>query len=485
EPGFTGPIANVTTPLGREAILACTVHNLSTYKSHVISRSRRVGVTHGDHTWFLHIRELRETDRAVPPDILDRGTSRDQTVREGASVSLTCAATGSPQPQIIWRREHSKSITLSDGIQVSSLEGPVLNISRVSRQHAGAYLCIASNGVPPTVSKRILLTVEFPPVITIRNQLVGAALGSDLVLECDTEAYPKPPQKFDGAFRSVLRLPIKRVMSSDYGAYKCVSKNALGDTEGTIKLYPMPKPAPESKNDEPGFTGPIANVTTPLGREAILACTVHNLSTYKSHVISRSRRVGVTHGDHTWFLHIRELRETDRGWYMCQINTDPMKIPPDILDRGTSRDQTVREGASVSLTCAATGSPQPQIIWRREHSKSITLSDGIQVPPVITIRNQLVGAALGSDLVLECDTEAYPKPVSYWRGGLEPQKFDGAFRSVLRLPIKRVMSSDYGAYKCVSKNALGDTEGTIKLYPMPKPAPESKNDHSSNEQYMN
>lgn len=36
------------------------------------------------------------------------------------------------------------------------------------------------------------------------------------------------------------------------------------------------------------------------------------------------------------------------------------------------------------------------------------------VPPVITIRNQLVGAALGTELVLECETEAYPKPVSYW-----------------------------------------------------------------------
>lgn len=36
------------------------------------------------------------------------------------------------------------------------------------------------------------------------------------------------------------------------------------------------------------------------------------------------------------------------------------------------------------------------------------------VPPVITIRNQLVGAALGTDLVLECETEAYPKPVTYW-----------------------------------------------------------------------
>jgi hypothetical protein len=53
----------------------------------------------------------------VPPDILDRGTSTDQTVREGASVSLTCAAIGSPHPQITWRREHSRPMTISDGIQ--------------------------------------------------------------------------------------------------------------------------------------------------------------------------------------------------------------------------------------------------------------------------------------------------------------------------------------------------------------------------------
>lgn len=53
----------------------------------------------------------------VPPDIMDRGTSTDQTVREGASISLTCAATGSPQPQINWRREHSKTIPLVNGSQ--------------------------------------------------------------------------------------------------------------------------------------------------------------------------------------------------------------------------------------------------------------------------------------------------------------------------------------------------------------------------------
>lgn len=31
---------------------------------------------------------------------------------------------------------------------------------KISRQEMGAYLCIAKNGVPPTVSKRITVDVE-------------------------------------------------------------------------------------------------------------------------------------------------------------------------------------------------------------------------------------------------------------------------------------------------------------------------------------
>ena len=42
-------------------------------------------------------------------------------------------------------------------------------------------------------------------------------------------------------------------------------------------------------------------------------------------VITRSHRIGLSHTDMwTWNLHIRNVKETDRGFYMCQINTDPM-----------------------------------------------------------------------------------------------------------------------------------------------------------------
>lgn len=39
-------------------------------------------------------------------------------------------------------------------------DGEQLNLTRITRNEMGAYLCIATNGVPPTVSKRITVDVE-------------------------------------------------------------------------------------------------------------------------------------------------------------------------------------------------------------------------------------------------------------------------------------------------------------------------------------
>lgn len=43
---------------------------------------------------------------------------------------------------------------------VNVVDGENLTISKVSRLHMGAYLCIASNGVPPSISKRVMLMVQ-------------------------------------------------------------------------------------------------------------------------------------------------------------------------------------------------------------------------------------------------------------------------------------------------------------------------------------
>lgn len=43
---------------------------------------------------------------------------------------------------------------------VNVVDGEVLHIVKISRLHMGAYLCIASNDVPPRVSQRISLRVQ-------------------------------------------------------------------------------------------------------------------------------------------------------------------------------------------------------------------------------------------------------------------------------------------------------------------------------------
>lgn len=43
---------------------------------------------------------------------------------------------------------------------VNVVDGEILSITKVSRLHMAAYLCVASNGVPPSISKRVQLKVQ-------------------------------------------------------------------------------------------------------------------------------------------------------------------------------------------------------------------------------------------------------------------------------------------------------------------------------------
>ncbi|XP_052865745.1 lachesin-like [Anopheles cruzii] len=292
-PKFGEPIQNLTVPLGREAVLTCVINNLQTYKvawlrvdtqtiltiqTHVITKNHRMAVAHVEgRAWVLRIRDVKESDKGwymcqvntdpmrnqigylnvvVPPNILDYPTSTDMVVREGSNVTLKCAASGSPTPSIIWRREGNEPINTG---AATSLNSSTFSISRVNRLHMGAYLCIASNGIPPSVSKRVMLIVHFPPMIWIQDQLVGAALRQRLTLECQSEAYPRsinywmknetiitqgkrfePSIKEINSYKVVMKLTIKEIDIADFGTYKCVVKNSLGETDGTIKVYHIP-----------------------------------------------------------------------------------------------------------------------------------------------------------------------------------------------------------------------------------------------------
>ncbi|KAL5276015.1 hypothetical protein ACFFRR_001691 [Megaselia abdita] len=309
QPEFSEPILNISHPVGRDITFTCNVRHLGGYRvgwlkadtkaiqaihEHVITHNPRVSVTHSDqNTWNLHIKSITEEDRGgymcqlntdpmksqigfldvvIPPDFIAEETSSDVIVPEGSPVKLTCRARGYPEPVVTFRREDGKDIVLKDSSGTKNLvpfhKGEILKLNRVSRNEMGNYLCIASNQVPPSVSKRIALSIHFHPVIQVPNQLVGAPLGTDVQIECHVEASPKSinywikdademivasnkygvTEIVKSQYETKMTIIVRNFQKEDVGSYRCIAKNSLGEVDSSIRLYEIPRPHHKSKH---------------------------------------------------------------------------------------------------------------------------------------------------------------------------------------------------------------------------------------------
>jgi Immunoglobulin I-set domain len=59
---------------------------------------------------------------------------------------------------------------------------------------------------------------------------------------------------------------------------------------------------------------------------AWLRVDTQTILTIGSQIITKNHRIAISNTEKKiWQLRIREVKESDKGYYMCQINTDPMK----------------------------------------------------------------------------------------------------------------------------------------------------------------
>jgi len=296
QPYFPSIVENVTVSFGRKAILKCEVENLRNYKvawvrvdtqtiltihNNVITRNPRISLSRpGENKWYLHMNSVQENDRGwymcqintdpmvhrsgylevvVPPKIIQRGPS-DMVVREGENVTLACDANGYPPPHIVWRREDGDDIVIQ-GKKVNIIEKARLVLEKISRLNMGDYLCVASNGIPPSASNRFSVRVQFPPMFWIPSQLEAVYQGQDVTIECHSEAFPKSinywvnnkgamlvsNEKYeavtvDSGYKVFMKLHIRNITKWDFMEYRCVAKNSLGHSDGSITLYEVEAP---------------------------------------------------------------------------------------------------------------------------------------------------------------------------------------------------------------------------------------------------
>ncbi|UYV78476.1 hypothetical protein LAZ67_16001638 [Cordylochernes scorpioides] len=177
---------------------------------------------------------------AVPPTIVEEDTSSDVAVPERSKVSLRCRAEGYPPPTVTWRREEGKDIniatyasrsgssgaknkqknTLKSSIYVRMRQLSLRSGSQpASRDSLGAQRCTWSAGWRPPAAPDVLGAGGRRPHPAEKHlQVLG-------------------DRHLHSSYRTNMTLRIAHVDESDFGPYKCVAKNTLGEKEGYVRLY--------------------------------------------------------------------------------------------------------------------------------------------------------------------------------------------------------------------------------------------------------
>ncbi|XP_018312504.1 Down syndrome cell adhesion molecule-like protein Dscam2 [Mycetomoellerius zeteki] len=203
---------------------------------------------------------------AVPP----RWTVEpiDQNAVVGHGVSIACQAEGFPIPTVTWKQSIGETPgdyrELGYGTEgVGVARNGSLVIPRVSRDHAGFYLCQASNGIGPGLSKLIRLTVHAGPQVTVRTRQESVRRGESVILRCEAEGDapldlswrvrdskidPNYDVRYavdntaDASGRVTTELRIIQASHMDRGDYVCVAANAYGRDKATIHLLVQEPP---------------------------------------------------------------------------------------------------------------------------------------------------------------------------------------------------------------------------------------------------
>lgn len=225
----------------------------------------------------------------------------------------------------------------------------------------------------------------------------------------------------------------------------------------------------------------------------------------------------------TYTLQIKDIQETDAGYYQCQViialnnkisaEVDLQVRRPPIISDNSTRSLVVSEGESVRLECYAGGYPPPRVSWRRENNAILPTGGSIyrgnilkiakinkrdrgtyycvaengvgrgarrniavevEFAPFIVVPRPRLGQALHYDMDLECHVEAYPPPAIVWRKD-DVQLTNNQHYSISHfatadeftdttLRVITLEKRQYGKYQCSAANKLGTDVKEVELF---------------------
>ncbi|XP_059482305.1 protein amalgam-like isoform X2 [Neocloeon triangulifer] len=189
----------------------------------------------------------------LAPRIINWVHGLKKTLNKGDSLTLSCSATGYPQPSISWSRKGRHMPNGED-----TIDGESITFENVNRKHIGIYECMATNNVGDPATSSVEVEVKYAPEIEIEKAIVNSGEGSDAELVCEVHADPRPKV---GWFKDGVAIPLKsdkykishagskhlltiiNTQKMDFGMYTCHANNTMGRVDKVVKLSGEPSPA--------------------------------------------------------------------------------------------------------------------------------------------------------------------------------------------------------------------------------------------------
>ncbi|XP_050092030.1 neogenin isoform X2 [Anopheles aquasalis] len=169
-----------------------------------------------------------------------------QTVREGDTVILDCAANGNPKPTIRWLR-NGEDIDMNDLDSRFRIMGTgSLQINSIQDTDAGDYQCRASN-TEDSLDASATVQVQVPPKFILSPDDKAAYEKEELELACAIHGKPTPIIQWlkngdlitPNEYMQIVgghNLKIFGLIGSDAGMFQCIGTNPAGSVQAAARL---------------------------------------------------------------------------------------------------------------------------------------------------------------------------------------------------------------------------------------------------------
>ncbi|KAM5167063.1 inactive tyrosine-protein kinase 7 isoform 2-T2 [Callospermophilus lateralis] len=165
-------------------------------------------------------------------------------------ATVPCSATGREKPTIKWVRADGSSLP-----EWVTDNAGTLHFARVTRDDAGNYTCIASNGPQGQIRAHVQLTVAVFITFKVEPERTTVYQGHTALLRCEAQGDPKPLIQWKGKDRILDptklgprmhifqngSLVIHDVAPEDSGRYTCIAGNSCNIKHTEAPLYVVGK----------------------------------------------------------------------------------------------------------------------------------------------------------------------------------------------------------------------------------------------------